>query len=300
MNPAEQDARSGQYLRDFQWFAQPITPKAIETGAAMGGDTLALCLMQEAVHRRHGVQMRVSKEVSDDMVLTDLGDLQFGDIIWPADSVEVFFEDPTLPTILVSKASNGEIESCIKGFEIIGGVKEEERVISRLDKQGGYVLLNNMKESLWNELFIRGESWHIRGGLRLQPSEEKVMAFMLRLAFKVFAYAGLPQYVPEKINSPITRHMGGKSGYKGRPARPIVRVVYLPACHTARAADREKSNQDGTVSYVVSPHDRRGYFRIYRHDRFKYMKGKQQFIAPVRIHGGALEGGHKVFVVDKK
>jgi hypothetical protein len=291
--------RSGTSLRDFQWFNQPSPARAINVGAEMGGDTLALCLMQEAVHRRHGVQMRVAKEVSDDMVLTDMGDLQFSDVAWPAESVEVFFEDPTLPTILVSKASNGEIERLIEGFTITGGVKEEERVISRIDKKGGYVLINNLKESLWNELFIRGESMHIRGGLKLEPSEEKAMAFMLRLAFKVFAYASLPKYVPEKIVSPITRSMGGKSGYKGRPHRPAMRVVYLPAVHTARKDDQARDNTDETVSYVVVPHDRRGYFRIYRHDRFKHMKGKRQFIAPVRIHGGALEGGHKVFVVKK-
>lgn len=290
MNDVEKDLRSGRFVRDLTYYGKPITDKIVVGFERVAGQTGVICLFGEALHKKRGVQMRVAKEVSDDMLLSDLGELRFDEICWPAASVEMFFEDPQLPTMLLGKTDGHELESLIgPGVEIHGD--KEPRIMVRLEKKDGVCLVFNLKEPLWHKMFILGEPVPIAGSMQLEMSEEAAMNMMMKLAFKVFAYAAMVKYKPETV-SVVTKAMGGKSGFKNRPHRPAVRVVYLPSLHTLR-----ESEPHDPTGKTVTPHERRGYFRMYRHQRYINMIGKTQFIAPVKIKGGGV--GNKILVVQK-
>lgn len=271
MDSVEQHVRSGQFVRDLNWLNWPINQFAVAQAQRKAGDSLVIAVLMEGLHQKRGVQMRVSKEVSDDMLLTDIGDLQFDDVAWPAQSIELFFEDPTLPTFLVSKCEPEELEKLF-GIEISN--KRPGRVMARLDTERTCLTLNLNRE-LWGPLFLEGKRLDVSRALPLSDVDNQTMNFMLRLAFKVFAYATLPRYVPENVTS-ITRAMGGKPGFKGRPNRPAKRVVYLPSVHTPREV-YERGEPTGRQIL-----ERRGFFRTYRHARYVNMRGKVQFIAPIK------------------
>lgn len=283
----ESEIRSGKYVKELSYFGQPITAPVIKLAAGLGSPALA-SMLQEAFHRRVGVQMRVQKEVSDDLALSDLGDLQFGEIPWPASSIEFFFEDPELPTVLVSKGTVAEFEHSIPGGVFLEGDRAD-RITCRMETKDGVSMVLNLKEHIWKQVFTDGEYVPMAdvglsdlpgASTALDRSEDAVLREMLRLTVKVCAYATLPRYKPEPVNE-VTRRMGGKVGWRNRPKRPAVRVVYMPSVHSERPGDAGSPETGGKRNY--SGH--RGYFRVFRHDRYINMKGKRIFVPPMRRVG---------------
>lgn len=282
----EQHLRSGHYARDLRWLNWPCTVGACQQAVDRGGYAYLMAHLSEAFHSKRGVQMRVTKEVSDDMLLTDMGNVGFHEVPWVAPSVEVFWEDPTLPTILLARANRLELESTVRGRLNHLIPLPVERVMVRMDCQspdGQKVLTEVLKEDTWEAAFIRGEQTEaLQGSLPINPQEARALRFMMGLAFKVFAYASLPRYAPEKVVAPITRAMGGKPGYMGRPMRPALRIIYLPSVHTVV---KHEEGSNGGPYIGRSFNGRRGHFRTYRHERYQTMRGVRQFIAPIRVSG---------------
>jgi hypothetical protein len=55
------------------------------------------------LQKQRGIQLYVEKKLSDEMNLVDMEGIVYQDIKFPADSVELYFEDPLLPTVIVSR-----------------------------------------------------------------------------------------------------------------------------------------------------------------------------------------------------
>lgn len=276
----EATLRSGAYNRELKWLGKPTSVEQVKQAEAASSFN-AWVVLQELVHHSIGVQMRVQKELSDDLILSDMANLSFNDIPLPAKSLEVFFEDANLPSVLVTKCNANDIERQLKGL-VIGGNREDQ-VMCRMDQRNGsgppVIVLLNLRKDNWDEIFNQGVMPNMAHSHGLNESENACIREMLRLAVKVFAYACLPRYRPAPAGI-ITRAMGGKVGYQGRPSRPTIRVVYMPSVHTIRPGyvapgDGPKREWKG----------RRGFFMVFRHDRYKNMKGKMIYVAPTRVEG---------------
>lgn len=61
--------------------------------------------IMKLAQRQRGTQMYVEKEVSDDLELTDMPNLDPWSISYPGDLMEMYFEDPKLPTGLLYRGS---------------------------------------------------------------------------------------------------------------------------------------------------------------------------------------------------
>lgn len=75
-------------------------------GAARAG-------LHRVYHVFHGHQWWVSKSVSDDLIATDFGEPDFLAVPWSVLSIEFFFEDKALPTILAAYIPYFELWSAI-------------------------------------------------------------------------------------------------------------------------------------------------------------------------------------------
>lgn len=276
--------RSGKYARDVTWLRN-LTIEGLNIGYRDEGDAFTTTAFTHMVYEKRGVQVRVQKEVSDDMLLSDLGDVKFGEIPWPAAGVEMFFEDPTLPTVVLAKTSAAELERMLPGLEIKappGMTQEqvrEERVMLAMQSAEGVCLTFNLLQSVWDLTVNEGAMLNFDKAVALEADEHAVMKEMLRLALKVFAYASLPHYQPEPVRE-ITKKMGGKPGFKERPARPALRVIYAPNLHTPREAGSGEHEVTGKTHRFLG---RRGYFRTYRHERYREMRGKRVYIGPIKV-----------------
>lgn len=280
------ELRSGKYIKEMAW-APEMTPGAIERGFRHGGDPFVTTVFAQTLQRKVGVQIRVDKEVSDDLLQSDLGDVTFDEIEWPAPACEMFFEDPALPTFIVAKSSVQQIEKYIPGLTLLDRTEGrpttgERRVILTIQDRGGTAYSLNLIESVWDEIVNEGARMNMDAALALTDLENEVMKEALRLALKVFAYISLPQY-QLKPTGEITKRMGGKPGWKNRPSRPSMRVIYAPNLHTPR--DPSDSEATGKTHRFLG---RRGHFKTYRHERYKTMRGKRVFIAPIKVDGLTL------------
>jgi hypothetical protein len=271
--------RTGRYVRDLAFHAPEHLeqPDFYDRCDQLGGKSALIAAIQDTFHRKHGAQMRVQKEVTDDLLLTDLGKVEFDEIPWPYNSIELWFEDPTLPTVLVSRAATEVLNKMVEGVrfsDVPGGV----RVVVRMQSKEGLVLVHNVHVGMWEDLMKHGTLPLVPGPTsRLDPLEDAAMRYMLILALKVFAYASLPKYKPEKVGE-VTRKMGGKPGLYNRPKRPAVRIVYLPEVHSARAP----AEQERLAAGKRIMRERRGHFRHFRSDYFIHKKGTRTFIPPFR------------------
>jgi hypothetical protein len=280
MNAAIKSLRSGKYCRDLFWLP-PQTCAEIQRGQDRIGDTFATSVFCHTAYRQWGAQIRVQKEVSDDMLQTDLGNTTMDEIPWPAKAVEMFFEDPALPTLALAKLTVPEIEKMIPGLTIAPHATNPSHWIY----EPRVILCINLVESIWDQVLFKDERFHMEKATPLDNEEDQVLKEALRLAIKVFAYASLPRYKPVPVTE-ITKKMGGKPGFRDRPKRPALRVVYLPSVHTVLPeTNHEPTGQGKTHAFK----GRRGFFRTFRHERYTVMRGKRIFVAPIVVDKGIHE-----------
>lgn len=293
--------QSGRYIRDLTWLP-PTDSVGIERGQRMIGDTFATANFCQEAYRRWGAQVRVQAEVSTDMLQTDLGNTTMDEIIWPAKAVEMIFEDERLPGMVLAKLTVKEIKSMYPGLEIVenplqpGKWYKEQRVVLCMESTKGELLALNLVESIWDGVLFKDERYDMLDAVPLDDEENGVLKEALRLCIKVFAYASLPRYKPVPVTQ-ITRKMGGKPGFKGRPSRPSLRVVYLPTVHTVLPENEQDHEATGKgKSHAFK--GRRGFFRTYRHERYVNMRGKRIFVAPVSVEIEKIEK-RQTFIVRK-
>lgn len=285
MNPEIQNIafdafRRGVYKKNIYYiFDTSARTDEFAYAKAMGGSPAMSAWMIQQTHHRVGVQMQVNKNVSDDLIASDFSDAaSVENIPWPAPVVEVYFEDPLLPTILVMKATPQQIAKWVPNVEV--NLKREEYITALMqegnEETGGMLLSLQLAPDMYHTFLTTGQTPSMDTGLMSHPlsdSDNMSMAYMLHLVLKVFAFASIPKYKPQPI-SRKDMHYGGKPNVKGRPHRPACRVsympkvIYTPVAKPATEADREFRG-------------RRGHIHWYRHDRFVNRQGTWDFIAPV-------------------
>jgi hypothetical protein len=217
-------------------------------------------------HVKFGEQIVVQKEVSDDLDKTDLQEITFEELPLLNESLEFYFEDPKLGTFLLNLASPEQLLTAVGGQ-----FKAPDLEYSR---QGTICYANQKDEGvitfrIWGDICKQTLIEHINNE---SLSEVIDIAF---LCFKVLIYASIPKLTPQRITKKQLK-FGGKPKVKGRPNLPINRVVYLPRAEIMRG--QGIAEDTGRVNNFYG---RRGFMRTYRHDRYKKMKGKIQYIPPV-------------------
>tara|TARA_A100001037_G_scaffold257294_2_gene243838 strand:+ start:826 stop:1812 length:987 start_codon:yes stop_codon:yes gene_type:complete len=246
----------------------------------VGGMSAVLECMQKVYHIQHGAQMFVDKEVSRDLAMTDMSHVQLDEIPFPQESLEFYFEDPELPTVLVYRGTMREFVEKLKIPATV--IKEDseddaDSINFWVESSSGPGMAFRARVSNWHE--VVGDSKRcetLKGSISFSDEEWAQLRVIYQLIIKVLAYASIPYLAPREIGKKGLPRGHGKPGVKGRPSRPILRVVYLP---------EQSASHDGGVSHdgdsTKAFYGRRGHMRFYRSPRYKHMKGKFQYIAPV-------------------
>ena len=217
-------------------------------------------------HVKFGEQIVVQKEVSDDLDKTDLQEITFEELPLLNESLEFYFEDPKLGTFLLNLASPEQLLTAVEGqFKVPDLEYSRVGIICYANQKDEGVITFQIRGDICKQTLIE----HINNE---SFSEVIDMAF---LCFKVLIYASIPKLKPQKVTKKQLK-FGGKPKVKGRPNLPINRVVYLP-----RAEIMSGQGITEDTGRVNNFYGRRGFMRTYRHDRYKKMKGKIQYIPPV-------------------
>lgn len=246
------------------------------------------------IQKEAGISLFVEKDLTRELKNTDIKGIKYEDIIFPADSVEICFEDRTIPTVIMTKSlitpsmvdyifSKEDIKELIANNCIPNNYKEVE--LGNIKRQmfflyddidGESIVLNLSPEevSKWlrynlNDMFIN----------ELDTDQQKTLRDLFGLIVKIFLYISLPFYT-EKAPKGNIKHKLLDPNKNNRPDRPIKRVIYVPP--VVNIADKEQKDSNGSTK---TPHFRRGHFRMLRHEKYKE-KGKLIYIRPIYVKGG--------------
>lgn len=235
----------------------------------------ALCLQHVS-----GSLMWVHKEISDMALRGEIAVVPPWELPWPSTSIELFFEDPTLPAVICNlthvdfddRNSLGQM-----GFLL-------QTVALPVDGAGRYLMMF-VGERAWQSLFDGTDPvLELRSpDLGGKDFAETVRSVAL-LICAVLTYAAVPQVAPVQVRThKELPKVAGKGrpvpGIAGRPSSPIYRVVYLPkVLHPF--VKREASGS------IKAPHERNAHKRTFKHPRYKNMRGKTIDIGRMKIHGG--------------
>lgn len=276
---AEKAFAEGIYKKNIHYIyragANPDEFQMVKTMAGSPG--MSSWVIQQS-YRIVGTQMHVAKEVSDDLQATDFSNAsKIENVPWIAPVVEVYFEDPLLPTILVMKTNPTLLQKWFPQLEVD---LEDTEYITALMQEGSDELTSKMlsiqlKPSMYEAFLNNAEVPDMKYGFyssALSEVDNNVMCYMIHLVLKVFAFSSIPTYKPVSITRK-QMNKGGKPDVKGRPFRPAVRTAYLPNVISASI-----STGTGTEREF---HGRRGHIRWYNDDRFVNKKGTWDFIQPV-------------------
>jgi hypothetical protein len=275
-------------------------------GRDAGAYTRMSILMLQA---RFGAQMWVTKDVSDDLQAADLNpdDIKFEEIEWPAKRLEVFFEDPSIPSFLAALFTNEEqrqdLGRAINGeADIVTIALDQVQMdkplihIQAEDEEASMVSLTYTPEDV--DKFAAGDDlpenderpssgWSVN----MSHDEEADLRQLTVLLFKVLLLASSEGHSIRRTRDKPTRKQGGKPGFKNRPATDRLIVEYLPRHFVER---RQAAEEEGNTHKF---NGRRGHWRRFRSEKFVNMKGKKKFIYPIPGPDGTVP--RKKFVVRK-
>lgn len=243
------------------------------------------------LHVKVGTQFIVQKELSDELSLVDFDNAAFEGLSWPAPSIEFYYEDPALASIIVQcSRSDGlliELARSIWGKAYAARVPEWglvgapslAAVCDNADAPTSCTVIHDAFE--WHRALESGkcECTVDNGlvGLSTSDAEAREQHRLLNLSLKVLAYSGIPQFRP----TPVTRKQmgrGPKAGVCGRPERPAFRTVYLP--RIVRQSHGDGSAVGGAGREFRG---RRGHIRHLRSEFYKHKKGTWIYIPPVEV-----------------
>jgi hypothetical protein len=234
-----------------------------------------------------GSQLFVEKAVSDELKNIDLYDISYDNVHLISKSIEVYFEDPMLSSVIVSKASVD-----YKDEDYVSGELMIFLFVIKVDGSQQMLALPFMREDYENILKKNGEL-KFKGNIGNQEriyQRKEIIEFYIRLVTKVLLYISIPEYKAIPITKKqLGRH--GKPGVNNRPDRPINKVIYVPT-----VINIEKRDYNEGAGSMKSAHMRRGHFRMLRSEKFKE-QGKLIFIRSCMIHGGSIKD--KLYVARK-
>ena len=276
--------REGKILNTPGYFAKYL--EAVRNIAGMSG---VLEGLMKLYHVRHGSQIWVDKAVSSDLSLTDMDHVGPGDVPFPQESLEFFFEDPNLPTVLVYRGSMNEQLKRLKVEDEVGIGSRQSPLDYDTDSinfwcetaTGGGMAFRARAHN-WDEMMSAndaGEIEKLKGSVAFDNTEWPQLRDLYKLCIKVLAYASIPHLAPRVVGKKDIPT--GRPNCKGRPATKIYRVVYLP----------EVSRGGGEATGDGQRHEfkgRRGHMRFYSSKRYTNMKGKFQYIPPVLGPNGEM------------
>ena len=251
-----------------------------------------LMMMQQV---EEGTQYVVEKRVTDDLQLSDIQDLHFSELPWPCRSLELYFEDPSLPTLLIQRRGLGSLQremakfpqGGLAGVELRGTDEIMVRMLVQ-ELNAPIAVQLNLPEDEMDTFALDGHEvkslestmWPDPISTALTQEEHLGMKELALLAYKVILYAAIPELAPKLVGRGALHH-GGKPDVKNRPRRPIYRVVDLPLQYR-ESAERVA----GTTTKEFN--GRRGHFHHYRSARFVNRKGTFDYFPPVYGADGTL------------
>lgn len=274
-------SESRHFAEDKHKYAQA---RFIAMAQEVMGQSAIVEILNKLYHAQHGSQMVVEQNVSSDLVLTDMDSVGIEDIPFPCDSLEFFFEDPKLPTVLVYK---GTVENQLTRLGLHGSVQgsevQNDSINFWVEGHAGAGMAFRASEENWNQMINADNSEidELKGSVAFEDDEWEQMRHVFKLCIKVLAYASIPRLKPQLVSKKSLKR-GGRPNVKNRPARPIMRVIYLP--EVKREKREPKENQGGKHKFL----GRRGVMRYYAHERYVNMQGKWQYIPPVRGPNGEI------------
>jgi hypothetical protein len=238
-------------------------------------------------HQTEGAQMWVSKQVSDDLLASKMDTPEFSDLQWPADSLEFYFEDPALCSLLVVDNTLPSLSRWVEKIldSNLKKLNEFKPLISILlqdvgCKSSNMVISASSVKPEELKLYCEEHLPIPAVGEAMSNEEEEALRFMTTLCLKVMVLASIPKFKPRATLEQPTKKEGGKAGYLHRAKLPRFVVRYLPEHLAERAAHAKKVRAEAAASGHTF-RGRNGHIRKYKDDRYVNMKGQQQFIFPV-------------------
>lgn len=253
--------------------------------AASGGspvDALSAALM--ACHESAGAQMMVEPDVLADLLESDIGTACFGRVPWPAPVLEMVFAGAPVPSFLIGIPGADVMERAGVGFAAAGRRSGEPAVIlvaQGRDAAGPCAMTVRYTPAEMDDYAMGRAEAAVMGAEGLDGREADALRFLALLAYKVLAFCAVPALRPLP-NAAWTRRSGGKPGFRNRPARPSLRVAYLPSARADLTARREPREGARARSFL----GRRGHLHWYRSERFVNRAGSFDFFPPIPGPGG--------------
>lgn len=307
-------------FRDTEMARNPnLFEKFFTSKVAQRNQTATQMIVAHLLHVRFGAQLWVTKEVSDDLLLTSVDDpTDFPMLEWPHHRLELFFEDPDIPSMLVEDIFGHQY--AVELSRLMGKNPEElprntfypiKRLVSfhvmRKDGHNSCITfppdefackikeVEEMDEEGIRLAEKEAASNPYLGDLARVASlkEYKALSRLQLLFYKILLYCNSEGTYVRKTNQQPTKSQGGKAGFKNRPTVPRLIVEYLPR----QRQEREKQAREYIADKKREFRGRRGHWRTYRHERYKAAAGKRQFIYP--IPGPDGEVPRRKFVVVK-
>lgn len=251
-----------------------------------GMSAILECLMKWR-HCIDGSQFVVDMDVTNDLHHTDLEKVNIADIPFVSDSIEFFFEDPTMPTVLMHK---GKLSDLCRSLGVSDVYREDagdrDAINFWVETKGGAGFCFRANETNWDSLLYasNAEIPNIGGASMAFTEDEWAHLQPLFISvIKVCVFASIPHYT-EVITGAKKKSYprGGKPGIRKRPQTKSMRVVYLPEVKIREAGEAlgGKRNFAG----------RRGHLRFYRHKRFKKsgLQNTWVFISPTPGPNGEI------------
>ncbi len=270
-------------LRDFR---KNIEFLPEETHLVYKDNVMMNVLFLQDVHRKVGVQMQVAKEVSDDLLNTDFtGTIEPSEVPFPAESIEVYFEDPELPSCVLSHINIARVRKLLPNTKIVGDPEECYAILTQCKRGnetptpsahkpvGSFFIFIAPDKQHWNE-FVTSAIMHIQQDSEAFSQEENdSLRELTVLALKVLIFATTPVCKTTPIGRKQMHH-GGKPEVNGRPKTPSNTIQYMPK--VVRVAAPNSSGERHEFR------GRCGVIRWYRHERFVNRRGSWDYIAPIK------------------
>lgn len=272
-----------KFAKDIRYVFASGDVNSLAYYKAMGGSPAQAAWMVQSAQKKVGIQMQVTKQVSDDLMATDFGgSAKVDDVPWPNPVIEFFFEDKLIPTIILMKTTPDQYKRWFPELDVsqldptdyLTGMMQEG--IGSDAKALSLQLKPNMYEAFLQSGDTQEENMEL--GIfshDLSPEDNCCMAFMVNLCLKVLAFSSIPEYKATPITrGMMTRAFGGKPGVNDRPSVPTFRTQYQ---YLPRIIRPKAEPQGGSHEFL----GRLGHIRFYRSEVFKNMKGKWDWIRPI-------------------
>jgi hypothetical protein len=264
--------------------------------------TQTLAALMQCQHKA-GKQVIVERSVTELLMHTDLPkDIELDQVPWLGVTAEIYFEDPALPTLLISYTSLSKMAEMlsldITDFPLRDRADEPCFNLCYQDDQGTHTLLvhndevathlfgyNSLDETFaeFTALLAAADSQLSKVLPQTQGRELTPLQHLAHIAIGIMFYAATAQEAVEHP-SPKRLKQGGKPSVKGRPKRPITRVICLPSIKAQQTATNQAMGE--SITHKKAGHLRRGFFRHYSHPRFVNKRGTSELILPCWVAGG--------------